>query len=59
MNPKQTQGLSPKVPVQAITTVLVALLAYAGIDLEPSVSLAIGTLLGFVAGYYAPPGEVR
>lgn len=58
MTPK-TAGLSPKVPVQAITTVLVALLAYAGINLEPSVSLAVATLLGFAAGYIAPPGPVR
>lgn len=59
MTPKTTQGISPKLPVQAITTVLVALLAYLGIELEPAVSLAIGTLLGIVAGYIAPPGEVR
>ncbi|MEJ7786655.1 MAG: hypothetical protein WKF96_17780 [Solirubrobacteraceae bacterium] len=58
MHPKST-GLSPKVPVQAVTTVLVALLAYLGIDLEPAVSLAVATLLGFVAGYIAPPGQVR
>lgn len=50
----KTVGLSPKVPVQAITTVIVAAAAYFGIDLSPEVSAAIGTLIGFAAGYLAP-----
>jgi hypothetical protein len=51
----RTVGLNPKVPAQAVVTVLVFVLAHFGIDLEPETALAIATLFGFVAGVAAPP----
>ncbi len=50
----KTTGVDPKVPVQAIVTVLVALLAYFGIDLDAEVAGSLGVLLGAVAAYFAP-----
>lgn len=50
----KTKGLALKVPAQAITTVVVWLLAYFGVDLPPDVSLAIAAIIGFVAGIVAP-----
>lgn len=50
----KTQGLSLKIPAQAVTTLVVAGLAYFGVDLDPEVSAALGVVLGFVAGYLAP-----
>lgn len=55
----RTTGLSPKVPVQAITTVVVGLLAYFGVDLSPELSGAIAVVIGFAAGYIAPPAPVE
>lgn len=56
---QESVGISPKLPAQAIVTALVAMLAYYGIDLDADVSGAIAVLLGTVAGYVAPPGQVR
>lgn len=51
----KTAGLvHPKVPIQAITTLVVAALAYFGVDLDPEASAAIGVVGGFIAGYFAP-----
>lgn len=51
----KTAGLvHPKVPAQAIATLIVTALAYYGISLPPEVSAALGVVLGFAAGYYAP-----
>ncbi len=57
----KTLGISPKVPVQAVVTIIVAALAYFGVELSPEVSAAIATLLGFIAGYLAPaaPTAIR
>jgi hypothetical protein len=51
----KTAGLSPKVPTQAITTLIVAALAHFGLDLDDELSGAIALVLGFAAGYLAPP----
>lgn len=54
-----TDGLNPKVPIQSITTILVAALAYFGVNLDAEVSAALGVVVGFVAGYLAPPAPVK
>ncbi len=51
-------GLSPKVPVQAIVSVLVFVVAYFGVELSPEASGAISALLGIAGGVLAPPGQV-
>lgn len=55
----QTQGVSPKVPVQAIVTVATFLAAYFGVELSPEASAALAAVLGVVGGYVAPPGDVK
>jgi len=54
----KTTKLHPKVPVQAVTTLVVAALAHYGIDLDADVSVALGAVLGFAAGYIAPAAPV-
>jgi hypothetical protein len=54
----KTQGLAPKVPVQAVTSLIVAALAYYGVDLDAEVSAALGVVLGFAAGIVAPAAPV-
>lgn len=51
----KTVGLNPKVPAQALTTLVVFVLARFGIDLETEVALALSTIIGFAAGVIAPP----
>jgi hypothetical protein len=50
----KTVGVDPKVPIQAVVTVAVWLLAYFGVDLTPEVSTAISVLLGVIAGALSP-----
>jgi hypothetical protein len=54
----KTQGLAPKVPVQAVTSLIIAALAYYGVDLDAEVSAALGVVLGFAAGIVAPAAPV-
>lgn len=54
----KTQGLSLKIPAQAVTTLVVAALAHFGVDLDAETSAALGVVLGFVAGYFAPAAPV-
>lgn len=54
----KTQGLSLKIPAQAITTLVVGALAYFGVDLDPELSAALGVVIGFAAGYLAPAAPV-
>lgn len=54
----QTVGLSPKVPAQAVVTVIVFVFAHFGVDLEPELALALATVLGALAGVVARPGTV-
>jgi hypothetical protein len=51
----KTAGLNPKVPVQAIATLIVAALAHFGLDLDDELSAALAVVIGFAAGYIAPP----
>lgn len=50
----ETQGVDPKIPIQAVVTAVVAVLAYFGIDLDPAIAGAVGVVLGIIAGYFAP-----
>lgn len=54
----KTEGVSPKVPWQAVVTLLVWALAYFGIDLPPEVALLVGVGAGAGAGVAARPGTV-
>ena len=51
---QKTVGTDPKVPIQAVVTAAVAVLAYFGIDLDPAIAGGIAVLLGIIAGYFAP-----
>jgi len=51
---RRTVGVDPKVPIQALVTVLVALLAYFGVDLDKETSAALAVVLGAIAGILAP-----
>jgi hypothetical protein len=54
---RKTDGLDPKVPVQAVVTLLVAVLAYFGVDLDAEVAGALGVVAGAAAAYWAPPAR--
>lgn len=49
---------APKVLADTATTIIVFVVAYFGIDLDPEVAAAVAKLVGFVAAYYTPPGAV-
>lgn len=51
---RKTVGVDPKVPVQAITTVVWFLATYFGLDLDAEVAGAVAVLIGLVAGYFSP-----
>lgn len=51
---RKTVGVDPKVPIQAVVTAAVAVLAYFGIDLDPALAGAIAVVLGIVAGFFSP-----
>ena len=55
---RKTVGVDPKVPVQAVATVVTFLLAYFGIDLDPEVATGIAVVLGAGAGALAPAPRV-
>lgn len=50
----KTVGVDPKLPVQAVVTIVVAVLAYFGVDLDEAAAGALGVLAGVIAGYFAP-----
>jgi predicted RND superfamily exporter protein len=50
----KTQGVDPKLPIQAVVTAVVAVLAYFGINVDAGLAGAIGVVLGLIAGYFAP-----
>lgn len=52
---EKTVGLNPKVPTQAIVSVIVFVAAHFGFDIEPELAIALATVLGFAAGVKAPP----
>jgi hypothetical protein len=54
----KTVGLAKKVPWQSGVTLVVAALAYYGVDLDPEVSAALGVIAGFAAGIGAPATPV-
>jgi succinate-acetate transporter protein len=51
---RKTDGVDPNVPVQALVTLLVAVLAYFGVDLDAEVAGALGVVVGAAAAYWAP-----
>lgn len=51
---RKTQGVDLKVPAQALSTVIVFLLSYFGIDLPAEVAAAIAVLIGAALGALAP-----
>jgi hypothetical protein len=51
---QKTVGVDPKLPIQAVVTAVVAVLAYFGINLDPAIAGGIAVLLGIIAGYFAP-----
>jgi hypothetical protein len=55
----ETHGVSPKVPTQAVVTVITFAITYFGIELSPELSGAISTILGIFGGVIAKPGDVR
>ncbi len=55
----ETDGISPKVPVQALVTLLVAAVAYFGVELSEEVSAALAVLIGAAAAYFAPAASTR
>jgi hypothetical protein len=51
---RKTVGVDPKVPIQAVVTAAVAVLAYFGIDLDPALAGAIAVVIGIIAGFFSP-----
>jgi hypothetical protein len=51
----QTVSLNPKVPAQALASIVAFVLAKYGIELDAATSGAIATVIGFLAGVIAPP----
>ena len=51
---QKTVGVDPKVPIQAVVTAVVAVLAYFGINIDPALAGAIGVVIGIIAGVLAP-----
>jgi hypothetical protein len=51
---RRTMGVDPKVPAQAVVTILVWLLAHYGIDLDADVAAAISVVIGVLLGVLAP-----
>ncbi len=51
---RKTIGVDPKVPVQALATVIVALAAYFGLELTEELSVALAVLIGAAAGVLSP-----
>ena len=51
---QKTVGVDPKVPIQAVVAAAVAVAAYFGLDIDPALAGAIGTVLGLIAGYLSP-----
>lgn len=54
MTKLKTVGVDPKVPVQAVATVVVALVAYFGVDLDAEAAGAVAAVIGIIAGILAP-----
>lgn len=50
----KTVGLDPKLPTQAVVVVIAFVLSHFGVNLTVEVSLALATIIGFVAGFFAP-----
>lgn len=55
----KTDGVSPKVPAQAIVTVLTFVLFLFGIELSVELSGALATLLGIAGGFLAPAARLK
>lgn len=51
---QKTVGVDPKVPIQAVVTAAVAVLAYFGINLDPALAGAIAVVVGIIVGYLSP-----
>lgn len=59
MMQRKTIGVDPKVPAQAVTTIVAFVLGYFGIDLDPVLAGAIATVLGVVIGALAPAPKTK
>ncbi len=55
----KTVGVDPKVPVQALATVIAFAASYFGVDLDATVSGAIAVVLGAVSGSLAPAPKTK
>lgn len=56
---RRTVGIDPKLPAQALATILVFVLARFGIDLDSATSGAIAVLVGAIIAYFMPAPEVK
>lgn len=54
---QKTKGVDPKVPIQALATIVAFVAAYFGVDLDAATSGAIAVVLGAVASYFAPAAK--
>ena len=54
VNERGGTAIDPKVPIQAVVAAVVAVAAYFGLDIDPALAGAIGTVLGLIAGYLSP-----
>lgn len=50
----RTQGIDPKVPIQALATVIAFVATYFSLNIDGEVALAIAVVLGGAAGYFGP-----
>lgn len=55
---RKTIGLDPKVPVQGISTAVLFVAGYYGVDLDAEVAGAIAVVLGALIGSRAPAPQV-
>jgi hypothetical protein len=56
---RKTQGVDPKLPIAAIATIVLYVLARYGVDLDPTLSLIIATLVGGGVGAAGPAPKVK
>lgn len=55
---RKTVGIDLKVPAQALAFVVAFVAGYFGLEMDAEVVLALSTIIGFFAGYFAPAPKV-
>lgn len=55
---RRTVGIDLKVPAQALAFIVAFVAGYFGLDMSAEVVLALSTVIGFFAGYFAPAPKV-